>query len=309
MGRGEILGLLGPNGAGKTTTMRILTGYLTPTAGSVRVQDLDVGENRLAVKRLIGYLPEFAPLYADMLVHDYLSYVAAVRRVPRERRPERIRELVALCGLLEVVHRPFRELSRGYKQRVGLAHALMGDPDILVLDEPTAGLDPNQIVEIRRIIREAGKKKTVIFSTHILSEAESTCDRIIIIDRGRVVADGTAEQIKTTVASGMVVRVQLLEAALSDARSHLLAVPGVEEVTEAMDGSRPEGALVLDVRCQGDPRKGLYAAVKQRDWILIGMQASGQSLEDTFRELTSGAGEAPTADGAEAGGDRLEAMS
>ena len=236
---GEILGLLGPNGAGKTTTMRIVTGYLTPTAGTVRVQEMDVAENPLAVKRLIGYLPEFAPLYADMVVHDYLQYVGAVRRLDPNRRGARIRAMTELCGLGDVIHRPFRELSRGYKQRVGLAHAMLSDPDILILDEPTSGLDPNQIVEIRSIIKEAGREKTVIFSTHILSEAESTCDRIVIINRGRVVADGTAALVKARAVSGMVVRLALLDAPLDEVQRHLLAVPGVDRVQRVLNAPLP----------------------------------------------------------------------
>ena len=193
--RGEVVGLLGPNGAGKTTTMRILTGYLPATAGRALVDEVDVAADPLSVKRMVGYLPEFAPLYAEMLVHDYLHYAGSVRGMRKADRQLRIGELVPLCGLTEVIHRPFRELSRGYKQRVGLAHAMIGDPDLLVLDEPTAGLDPNQIAEIRSIIRAAGERKAIIFSTHILSEAESTCDRIVIIDRGTVVADGTAAEL------------------------------------------------------------------------------------------------------------------
>ena len=193
--RGEVVGLLGPNGAGKTTMMRILTGYLPATSGRALVDEVDVAVDPLAVKRMIGYLPEFAPLYAEMLVHDYLHYAGTVRGMRKRDRQRRIGELVPLCGLTDVIHRPFRELSRGYKQRVGLAHAMIGDPDLLVLDEPTAGLDPNQIAEIRKIIRAAGERKAIILSTHILSEAESTCDRIVIIDRGTVVADDTAAEL------------------------------------------------------------------------------------------------------------------
>lgn len=193
--RGEVVGLLGPNGAGKTTTMRILTGFLPATSGRALVSDIDVAEAPLAIKRMIGYLPEFAPLYSEMLVHDYLDYVGKVRSIHKRERRQRISDLVPLCGLTDVIHRPFRELSRGYKQRVGLAHAMIGDPDLLVLDEPTAGLDPNQIAEIRSIIRTAGESKAIIFSTHILTEAENTCDRIVIIDRGKVVADGTAAEL------------------------------------------------------------------------------------------------------------------
>ena len=301
--RGEILGLLGPNGAGKTTTMRIVTGYLTPTAGSVEVQDMDVADNPLAVKRLIGYLPEFAPLYADMVVHDYLQYVAAVRRIEPGQRGERIRAMTDLCGLGDVIHRPFRELSRGYKQRVGLAHAMLSDPDILILDEPTSGLDPNQIVEIRSIIKEAGREKTVIFSTHILSEVETTCDRIVIINRGRVVADGTADVVKARALSGMAVRLALLDAPLDDVQRHLLAVPGVNSVVRVLDAPLPvAGALLVEVSCTGQNLRELYAAIKARDWVVVGLNSEGHSLEDTFRELTGAAGGSDGAGAAADGG-------
>ncbi len=294
VGRGEVLGLLGPNGAGKTTTMRILTGYVGPSSGSVAIENVDVGEQPLQAKRRIGYLPEFAPLYADMLVNDYLEYVAQVREVPQAERRTRIARVVDQCGLRDVAHRPFRELSRGYKQRVGLAHALIGDPDILVLDEPTAGLDPNQIVEIRNIIREAGKTKTVIFSTHILSEAENTCDRIVIINRGRVVANGTAEEVKAAAISGLEIRIGLAGATASEVEgvlSSLDAVTGVSPVAEVPAGTD----VLLDVRCAAggatdsaaDPSRDIYLAVKSQDWILTQLQTTRQSLEDTFRELTA----------------------
>ena len=292
--RGEILGLLGPNGAGKTTTMRIVTGYLPPTSGSVLVNEMDVAANPLQTKRLIGYLPEFAPLYADMVVFDYLRYVAAVRRLAPRQRNARVGAALELCGLRDVVHQPFRELSRGYKQRVGLAHALLGDPDVLILDEPTAGLDPNQIVEIRSIIREAGRAKTVIFSTHILSEAESTCDRIVIIDRGRVVADGTADALKERTLSGMVVRLALLDAELAEVQQHLGVAAGVTRVARVADARPPvAGALVVEVACTRENLREIYAAVKQRDWVLVELDSVGQSLEDTFRELTRAGGGAP----------------
>lgn len=196
VGQGEILGLLGPNGAGKSTTYRILTGYLRPTSGTIRVQDYDIWQDSQKIKSMIGYLPESAPLYRDMLVHDYLHYVADVRGVPAQEKTEHILHLVGLCRLDRVMHKSIDELSKGYRQRVGIAHALMGDPPILVLDEPTSGLDPNQIVETRDIIRSIGKKKTIIFSTHILSEAEATCDRVVIISGGQKVADETVHSLK-----------------------------------------------------------------------------------------------------------------
>ena len=194
--KGEILGLLGPNGAGKTTIYRILTGYLSPTSGSIKVKDFNIYDDLIEIKKLIGYLPEAAPIYHDMLVFDYLNYIADIRRVEKEKKLAHLRDLADLCSLNEVMHFSINELSKGYRQRVGIAHALMGDPEILVLDEPTSGLDPNQIVETRDIIRRIGKEKTIVFSTHILSEAEATCDRVVIINRGKIVADDTVDGLR-----------------------------------------------------------------------------------------------------------------
>ena len=194
--KGEILGLLGPNGAGKTTTYRILTGYLKPTSGTIKVKDFDILTDIIEIKKMIGYLPESAPIYKDMLVYDYLNYIADIRGVKSSDKLSHIKDLADICRLNEVMHKTIDELSKGYRQRVGIAHALMGDPDILVLDEPTSGLDPNQIVETREIIKRIGKEKTIIFSTHILSEAEATCDRVIIMDDGEIKADDTIEHMK-----------------------------------------------------------------------------------------------------------------
>ena len=194
--KGEILGFLGPNAAGKTTTYRILTGYLQPTSGNITVKNYNIYDHQLEIKKLIGYLPEAAPIYHDMLVFDYLNYVADIRGVEKNKKLPHISELANLCSLNEVMHYAINELSKGYRQRVGIAHALMGDPEILVLDEPTSGLDPNQIIETRDIIKRIGKEKTIIFSTHILSEAEATCDRIVIINQGRIAANDTLENLR-----------------------------------------------------------------------------------------------------------------
>jgi len=194
--KGEILALLGPNGAGKTTIYRIITGYLRPTSGSVEVMNYDIHNHMIEIKSKIGYLPESAPIYKDMLVYDYLDFVANIRGIQKEKKIGHIKELSNLCGLNEVMHMNIDELSKGYRQRVGIAHALMGNPEILILDEPTAGLDPNQIVETREIIKRIGKKKTIIYSTHILSEAESTCDRIVIINEGKIVADDSLDGLR-----------------------------------------------------------------------------------------------------------------
>lgn len=194
IGKGEIVGFLGPNGAGKSTTYRILTGYIQATSGVVKVKDFDIREDLLEIKKLIGYLPESAPIYHEMIVFDYLNYVADIRGVPAGQKVGHIRELAKLCSLNEVMHKNVSMLSKGYRQRVGIAHALMGDPEILVLDEPTVGLDPNQIVETREIIKRIGKEKTIILSTHILSEALATCTRFVIISKGKLAADFSKEE-------------------------------------------------------------------------------------------------------------------
>jgi ABC-2 type transport system ATP-binding protein len=284
VGKGEILGMLGPNGAGKTTTMRILTCYLPPTSGVVTVGGFDIREDPRQVKKLIGYLPEFAPLYVDMLVYDYLRYVATIRDLNTALREKRIEELVGICGLGEVMSRPFRELSRGYKQRVGLAHALIGDPDILILDEPTSGLDPNQIVDIRAIIKEIGREKTIIFSTHILSEAEATCDRIVIIDQGRIVADGTAETIKSS--GRLTFTLSLMGAEFADVRSRLSVVEGVERIKRLPDGAEEE--LCIRLTCGRDNRAAISHVARERDWMVVGFTREQGSLENIFRELTRG---------------------
>lgn len=194
--KGEILGLLGPNGAGKTTIFRILTGYLSPSSGTIKVKEFDINEDVLEIKKLIGYLPEFAPIYHDMLVYDYLNFVANIRQVPEKEKLTHIKELADLCSLNDVMHKNVNQLSKGYRQRVGIAHALMGNPEILVLDEPMTGLDPNQIVETREIIKRIGKEKTIIYSTHILDQAEQTCNRAIIINDGKKVADDAIPELK-----------------------------------------------------------------------------------------------------------------
>ena len=293
--RGEILGLLGPNGAGKTTTMRILTGYLKPSSGTIEVEELDVEDDALEVKRKIGYLPEFAPVYPDMLTYDYLTYVASIRGLPRTKRFERIKELSDLCGLGDVMHKSVKELSRGYKQRVGLAHAMMDDPEILVLDEPTAGLDPNQIVQIRSIIRKMGEEKTVIFSTHILSEAEATCDRILIINNGKIVADGTAETLGATGIQSQLVRITMTGVDASDAISALSSVEGVKNISS----SESAGGISFVIACDGDQRESIYREIKQHDWILLELTRERQSLEETFRELTVDADDTQNTDNLE----------
>jgi gliding motility-associated transport system ATP-binding protein len=284
--KGEIIGLLGPNGAGKTTTLRMLTGYFKPTAGQVKIKDFDIQEDIVAIKQLIGYLPESAPLYPGMLVYDYLDYVASIRKLTGEAKTERLRRLVDLCGLQGIMHKTIGELSKGLKQRVGLAHAMMSDPEILILDEPTSGLDPNQIVEIRDIIREIGREKTVILSTHILSEAEATCDRIVIIHQGRIVADDRTENLKQSGSHTRRIHLALQNTDPEDAIATLNTIDGI--TATASPAPDTNGILNLALTCRGtdDPRPAIYAAIKATDWVLVEFVQQTKNLETIFRELT-----------------------
>ncbi len=283
--KGEIMGLLGPNGAGKTTTLRMLTGYLEPSSGSISVKDLNTQDDMLSIKRLMGYLPESAPLYHNMLVYDYLDYVAGIRGLDGKKKAERIRTMAELCGLKGIMHKTIGELSKGLKQRVGLAHAMIDDPEILVLDEPTSGLDPNQIVEIRDIIRSIGKDKTIILSTHILSEAEATCDRIVIIDKGGIVADGSTETLKMGAGLDKTVYLTLKDTGIAQVREVITGVKGVLRIQEEPSAA-DELRLKLTMSTPDDPREAIYRAIKTTDWILLELHQEGKSLEKIFRELT-----------------------
>ena len=283
--KGEIVGLLGPNGAGKTTMLRMLTGFLRPSSGSIRVKDYTIEEHTLEIKRLLGYLPEAAPLYHDMLVYDYLNYVAGIRDLDREKRLPRIRHLSDLCGLNDVMHKPIGELSKGYKQRVGLAHAMMNDPEILILDEPTSGLDPNQIVEIRKIIKQIGKEKTVILSTHILNEAEATCDRIVIINRGKIVADGNTKTIKQSGKGELVINISLQNATLQSVKDQLGSVDGVVSIMQ-VDKENDILKVKLTCRSSMDLRGEIYGKIKKTEWVLLELHQEPQTLEKIFQELT-----------------------
>jgi ABC-2 type transport system ATP-binding protein len=283
--KGEILGLLGPNGAGKTTTLRMLTGFLQPSSGSIHIKGLNIDDHVLEIKKLLGYLPESAPLYHDMLVFDYLKYVSAIREIDGDQKLPRIRHLADLCGINEVMSKPIGELSKGYKQRVGLAHAMMNDPEVLILDEPTSGLDPNQIVEIRKIIKEIGKEKTIIISTHILSEAEATCDRIVIINRGKIVADSSTENLKQSASGKTIMHLGLQNADFKAVEINLSKLDGVESVTRIAE-TDAELKVGLTYRSTGDLRPDVYQAIKETDWILVDFHQEAQSLENIFRELT-----------------------
>ena len=283
--KGEIMGLLGPNGAGKTTTLQILTGFLRPTSGQIKVQDYSIDEDSLQIKKLLGYLPESAPLYHDMLVYDYLDYVANIRRLDSSKKISRIRQLADLCGISEVMHKTINELSKGFKQRVGLAHAMMDDPEILVLDEPTSGLDPNQIIEIRDIIKQIGQEKTVILSTHILSEAEATCDRIVIINKGKIVANDTTNTLKQSAGGNNLINISLQDAEFESVKQQLASINKISDIIKVSDD---DGILNLQLTCasSADIRGDIYKEIIQTDWTLLEMHQETRTLENIFRELT-----------------------
>ncbi len=284
--KGEIIGLLGPNGAGKTTTLRMLTGYFSPTSGDIKIKGQSVSEHQLEVKKSIGYLPESAPIYQDMLVYDYLTYVADIHGLNKTSKISRIRQLSDLCGLSNIMHQTIGELSKGLKQRVGLAHAMMSDPEILILDEPTSGLDPNQIVEIRKIIKEIGKEKTIILSTHILTEAEATCDRIIIINKGQIVADGTTNSIKDSHDSENTISISLKNADFTSVETEIKTIAGIHKIKQL--NSEQQDILRISINCTGntDIREQVYAIIKNHDWILLEMYQDSNTLETIFRNLT-----------------------
>lgn len=281
---GEVLGFLGPNGAGKTTTMRVITCYLQPSGGTVRIDGLDVTEQSIEVRRRIGYLPESAPLYHEMNVVDYLHYVAEIRHVPKSGRRGAVRRAVERCGLEDVIRKTVGQLSSGYRQRLGLAQAILHDPEILVLDEPTRGLDPNQIAEIRQLIRDIGRQKTVIFSTHILQEVRAVCDRVMIIDRGKIKFDGSKEALAYA-ASGKE-RVFVEVRSTGDAGESLRRLPQVEAVRIV---SQKDGITQLHVESeQGkDLRADIFGCAVQNGWTLLELRRETEELEDVFRKLTT----------------------
>ena len=282
---GEVLGFLGPNGAGKTTTMKVITCFMAPSDGDVKVGDYSILEHPEEVKKNIGYLPENNPLYEDMPVLEYLEYVAELQGVTKEKIQDRVAEMVVLTGLNVEKHKKIGELSKGYKQRVGLAQAMIHDPEILVLDEPTSGLDPNQIIEIRKLIRELGRSKTVILSTHILSEVEATCDRILIINDGKIVADGTAEVLKKQAEGEELLRIQISDAAnMDDVISSLMKIENIIMVDILSD---LENGLLINCTENSETRKEIFKLCVSKNWILTQMTPIETKLEDIFRELTT----------------------
>jgi ABC-2 type transport system ATP-binding protein len=283
--RGQVLGFLGPNGAGKSTTMKMLTCYLTPTAGRAEVAGFDVYSQSLEVRRRIGYLPEDTPLYKDMTVLEYLEYVARLRRVPTAEVRPRIKRFGETTGILDVVGKLIGELSRGYRQRVGLTQAMLHEPEILVLDEPTSGLDPNQIVEIRALIKELGREKTVILSTHILPEVQATCDRVVIISDGRLVADGRPDDLVAREKSNRF-RLVLEDGPARDAvRAKLAAIVGVASV-ETPPGETGTQVFLLASESGADLRRELFRCAVDNGWPLLELDRREASLEEVFGRLT-----------------------
>ncbi len=287
---GQIVALLGPNGAGKTTTMRMICGFLGATSGSVKIDGQDITQDPVQAKSKIGYMPESAPLYSDMIVEDYLNYVAQMQNVDAAQK---VPALCQTCGLKEVMHKNISELSRGYRQRVGLAHALMNDPEILVLDEPTSGLDPNQIEDVRSLIKEIGKTRTVIISTHILGEVETLCPRVIIISKGKLVADSPTNELRERVGNSLSLNLTLGGAGISDAQKVLSKIDGVCGVTkvetaEKIKGERKLCAVRLSVKENAEVRKEIFDAAVKNKWTIYEMGVQKNSLEDVFHALTQG---------------------
>lgn len=283
---GQILGFLGPNGAGKTTTVRIITCYLAPTSGKVEVDGLDVSEHSLEIRKKIGYLPENAPLYSEMNVLDYLRFIMGVRGVAKERWSERTKEITDVCGLGPVIHRNIGELSKGFRQRVGLAQAMVHNPDILILDEPTSGLDPNQIAEIRSLIKELGKEKTVILCTHILPEVEATCSRVLIINEGRMVADGSPTELQSSFQGKEQIYLEL-KTPSQDVQGKLASLENVENVERISTEGDDLKKFTVECTKGVDLRENLFRLAVENDWILLEMRQEQASLEDVFRQLTT----------------------
>jgi ABC-2 type transport system ATP-binding protein len=278
VGQGQILGFLGPNGAGKSTTMKIATCYLPPTSGTVLVNGFDVAQDPMAVRRSVGYLPEHNPLYLDMYVHEYLQFVASIYGLNGRRAKARVQEMVELCGLTLEQGKKIGALSKGYRQRVGLAQALVHDPQVLILDEPTTGLDPNQIVDIRALIKRIGQDKTVIFSTHIMQEVTAICDRVVIINRGKLVADSDVASLQ---AGERNEKTTLVEFEQPVPIESLEQVPGVVSATLA------EGTTYRVVsRRDTDIRSAIFRIASERNWPLVGLRHEENSLEKIFQKLT-----------------------
>lgn len=274
---GEIVGFLGPNGAGKSTTMKILTCFIPQSGGEVKVCGIDTNEDPIGVKRKVGYLPEHNPLYLDMYVKEYLLFLAGLHKIKNKK--ERVAEMIKAVGLEKEQHKKIGALSKGYRQRVGLAQAMLHNPEVLILDEPTSGLDPNQLVEIRELIRQFGKDKTILLSTHIMQEVEAICDRIIIINDGKIVADGKASEIQSKVVTKQVVRVEFDNPV---SNSKLKTIKGVSKVKEITNN-----IWLIETNENKDLRTAIAKFAQENGLLILAMQKEEKSLENVFKELTA----------------------
>lgn len=278
---GEILGFLGPNGAGKTTTMKIMSCFLFPDFGNITIGKYSIHKHAQKIKQIIGYLPEHNPLYDDMNVIDFLIFIAELHAIPRYKITSRVFDMVRMCGLENEKHKKISELSKGYKQRVGLAQALIHDPAVLILDEPTTGLDPNQIVEIRELIKNIGREKTVILSSHILAEVEATCDKVLIINRGKIVADGTSSELRKKSGAGKILKVKIMGGETTDICQTLATLDSIQHIDTVGDNC-------FEIACSnGDETEQIiFNACEINRWYIKEMMPIETRLEDIFRQLT-----------------------
>jgi ABC-2 type transport system ATP-binding protein len=283
VGKGEIMGFLGPNGAGKSTTMRILSSFMPPTSGRASIAGFDIFEQSLQARAHLGYMPENVPLYNDMRVTEYLDYRAALKGVPHRRIAERVGDVKELCGLKEVEKKLIGALSKGYRQRVGLADALVHEPDLLILDEPTSGLDPNQIRQVRDLIKNLGKQHTILLSTHILPEVEMTCSRVIIINKGKIEACDTPENLlgRIRTAGGVIVEAKV---GADNGAEELKKIHGVRDVTSSVEGDWR--IFALRVEAETDVREEVFRLASERHWTLRELSQRKATLEDVFVEIT-----------------------
>ena len=282
---GEVLGFLGPNGAGKSTTMNIITGYISSTSGTVTVDGAEILKDPKAVKQKIGYLPEIPPLYVDMTVRKYLEFMFDLKKV-RLPKSEHIEEIMRLVKITDVSERLIKNLSKGYRQRVGFAQALLGNPPVLILDEPTVGLDPQQIIEIRKLIRSLGKKHTVIFSSHVLSEVSATCDRIIVISNGKIVADAKTEELSSSISGDEKLSLDV-EGSQGTVLGALKVIPGVIRIRKIRDIGDKAARYIVEYNKENDIRKSVFKAIASAGCVILNMQSGNETLEESFLKLVS----------------------
>ena len=286
---GEIVGFLGANGAGKSTTLKMMTGYLTPTSGNVFVNDKNIIDDCIDIQKQIGYLPELNPLYFEMKVHEYLKFHAEIRGIEDSEFNEALKRVVSECGLQGVVHRTVGNCSKGYKQRIGLAAAMIHDPKVLILDEPVTGLDPNQIVEIRSLIKKLGKEKLVLMSSHILQEIQATVDRIIIIDQGKIVADGTSEELIADSKGLTKLKLEILDGDENDIKNMEATIPSV--TVQGIEKQKQSILIQIEYQNTSDPRQDIFKYAVEKNWVITEMSVHKRNLEDLFRNLTLSKGE------------------